>query len=135
MIMVVLVVIVIAMLVSMRMIVTVKMIVGMAIVMMIVLARVIAIVAVLMAVLLICGRFIHEDVDLGRGDAAAIDAADAELSADVERSCRSLEDIFADAGVEERAQHHVSTDSGKAFEISNTHRCSETYFLMQRAWA
>ena len=132
----VLVVIVIAVLVPMSMIVTVKMIVGVAIVMMmIVLVRVIAIVAALVAVLLVCGRFIHEDVDLGRGDAAAIDAADAQLSSDVERSCRSLEDIFADTGVEERAQHHVSTDSGKAFEISNTHRCSETCFLMQRAWA
>ena len=131
----VLVVIVIAVLVPMSMIVTVKMIVGVAIVMMmIVLVRVIAIVAVLVAVLLVCGRLIHEDVDLGRGDAAAIDAAEAQLSADVERSCGSLEDVFADAGVEQRAQHHVSTDSGKAFKISNTHRCSETYFLIQRVW-
>ena len=63
----------------------------------------------------------HEDIHFSCRDAAAINPADVQLRADVERGDCALEQFFADAGVEQGAKHHVSADSRKALEVSNAH--------------
>ena len=54
---------------------------------------------------------IHQHVDLRRRDAATIDAADMDFSADVQRSGCLLQKLPADACVKQGSQHHVSADS------------------------
>jgi len=89
--------------------------------MMVVCMRMMMVVALCRFVLRFGAFSIHEHVNPGCRDAAAIDAADAQLSADVERGNRALQQIFADAGMKQGAEDHVSADSGETFEISNTH--------------
>jgi hypothetical protein len=62
-----------------------------------------------------------EDVDLGGGDAAAVDGFDAEAGVEVEGGDGVVKDFSGNAGVEESAEKHVSSDAGEAIEISEAH--------------
>ena len=64
----------------------------------------------------------YHDVDLGRGDAAAVDGMDAEGGSEAEGGGGLVEDGGIDPGVDESAQEHVSADAGKAVEIGDSHR-------------
>ena len=66
----------------------------------------------------------QQHVHFGCGDAAAVNAGDAQLSAEVERRYRALQEFVTDSSVQQGSQEHVPADSGKAFEICNTHRLS-----------
>jgi hypothetical protein len=70
-----------------------------------------------------------EDVDLGAGDAAAVDGFDAERGVEVEGSYGVVKDFSGNAGVEESAEKHVSSDAGEAVEIGDAHG-----FSFQRLW-
>ena len=65
---------------------------------------------------------VFEDVDLGCGDAAAIDLFDLQRCADVECGGGLLEDFEWDAGVDERAEEHVACDSGEAVDKCDAHQ-------------
>ena len=62
------------------------------------------------------------DVDLGGGDAAAVDLFDIECRVEVERGYGFVEDVGIDSGVEEGSEDHVATDAGEAVEVGDTHR-------------
>jgi hypothetical protein len=62
-----------------------------------------------------------EDVDLGAGDAAAVDGFDAETGVEVEGSYGVVKDFSGNASVEESAEKHVSSDAGEAVEIGDAH--------------
>jgi Tfp pilus assembly protein PilX len=64
---------------------------------------------------------IYEYIEFRRGNSAAIDSADTQLSPDIQRSYRSLQNLAADACVKQGAKHHVSTNSREAFEIGYAH--------------
>ena len=65
---------------------------------------------------------VFEDVDLGGGDAGAVDLFDLEGGAEVEGGdgcrggCAGWE-----AGVEEGSEKHVAGDAGEAIEVGDTH--------------
>jgi hypothetical protein len=56
-----------------------------------------------------------------RADAAAIYRVEYEGCAEIEGRGGLLEERGRDAGVDQGAEQHVSTEPGKAFEIANTH--------------
>ena len=62
-----------------------------------------------------------EDVDAGRGDAAAVDFFDLEGGTEIEGGDGVVEDLGGESGVEESAEEHVSADAGKAVEIGDAH--------------
>ena len=73
----------------------------------------------LMGVLLLLGEggfggcSVVEDVDLGGGNAAAVYFFYAEGGPEVEGGSGFVEDGWGDAGVEESAEEHVSSDAGE----------------------
>lgn len=60
--------------------------------------------------------------DLGGVDPAPVHGFNFDLSINSECGYGSAKQIEINSRVEQRAQHHVSTHSGKAVEISNSHR-------------
>jgi hypothetical protein len=64
---------------------------------------------------------VFEDVDLDGGDAAAVYRLDFEGGVEAEGGGGFVQDFGGDAGVDESAEEHVSSDSGKAVEISYAH--------------
>lgn len=62
-----------------------------------------------------------EDVDLGAGDAGAVDTLDAEGRVEVEGGDCPVEDLRGYAGFEESAEKHVAGDAGEAIEIGEAH--------------
>jgi hypothetical protein len=64
---------------------------------------------------------VFEDVDLGAGDAAAIDLGDMQRGVEMERGGGGVEDFGGDTGVEKRGEEHVAGDSGIAVEIGDAH--------------
>jgi hypothetical protein len=65
---------------------------------------------------------VHNNVDLGSGEAAASDLAHFQTRADVQ-GCGSLfKQGERHARVDQSAEQHVSTDAGKAVEVGNSHQ-------------
>ena len=71
---------------------------------------------------------VHQHARLASGDAAAVRDLKDQLGAQAESGGGLLQQIGRDAGVNQRAQQHVSADAGKTFEIANAH----VFSLMQR---
>ena len=67
-------------------------------------------------------KLVDDDINFRSGNAAAHDFAHFEARAEIQRGGCFLEMGEGNAGVNESAEQHVAADSGKAFEISNTHR-------------
>ena len=64
---------------------------------------------------------IHQHIDLGRGDAAAIHLRNFEASSDVEGSDRFFQQLRRHSGIDQGAQKHVAAHAGKTIEIGNSH--------------
>src|SRR5579884_186917 len=64
---------------------------------------------------------IYQHVNFARRNPAAIDAADTKLSSDIQGCNRPLQQLCRNAGIEERAKHHVSANPGETLEVSNAH--------------
>ena len=62
-----------------------------------------------------------EDVNLGTGDAAAVDGLDPQCGVQVEGGGRIVQDGRFDAGVQKGSEKHVATDTGEAVEVGDTH--------------
>jgi hypothetical protein len=62
-----------------------------------------------------------EDIDLGRGDPAAIGLLDGEGRVKFECGDGLMEDFWGDAGVDQCAEKHISADAGEAVKIGDTH--------------
>src|SRR5277367_6492464 len=62
-----------------------------------------------------------KDVDFCGGDAAAVHRGESKLRADVESLRGFLKERARNAGIDERAEQHVSTDAGETFKITNSH--------------
>lgn len=62
-----------------------------------------------------------EDVNLGGGDAGAVDPFDLERRADVEGADGIVENVCVKAGIEQGAEEHVAGDAGEAVEVGETH--------------
>src|SRR5215469_13733945 len=62
-----------------------------------------------------------EDMNLGGRDAAAIDLLDFEGCAEIKGGGGFVKDLGIDASVYERAEEHVSADTGEAVEIGDAH--------------
>lgn len=68
-------------------------------------------------------RFVrHDDIHFGCGNAPARDLSHFETSTDIQGGGGSFQHIERNAGVHERAQKHIATYAGKAFQISDSHR-------------
>ena len=61
---------------------------------------------------------------LGTGDSAAVHFLKAQDRADVQRRSGFHQDFLGYAGINKRAEEHVPGDSGKAFEVSDSHQVS-----------
>ena len=68
------------------------------------------------------GRVRRDHVDLGGRDSGPRDFAHLKARADVQCCCGRLEAREGDAGIDQRAQHHVAAYAGKTLQISNAHR-------------
>jgi hypothetical protein len=66
---------------------------------------------------------IHQHAGFLRRDAAAIYGLEDKGCAEVERGGGLLQEFRRGAGADERAQEHVSAETGKAFEMANAHGC------------
>lgn len=64
-----------------------------------------------------------ENVDLGAGDAAALNLACFQTRADAKRRSGLLQDFERYTGIDQGAEEHVAADAGKAVQIGNAHRC------------
>ena len=113
------------MILAVRVIVTVVMVMMVIIMVVIVAMSVIVLVLVRMCVRA-CGfgrlAFGGQDIDFCGVDAAAVDAVQIEMNAEVERVDGSLENRDRNAGIDERGEKHVSADAGEAVEIDDLHR-------------
>ena len=63
-----------------------------------------------------------EDMNLGRGDAAAVDLLDFERCAEIQGARGLLQDGEGYTGIHQGAEKHVAGDAGKAIQISNPHQ-------------
>jgi hypothetical protein len=67
------------------------------------------------------GFAVNHDINFGGGYATTIDARDLQLGTEVERLHGLAEQVGRDAGVDERAEEHVSADARETLNVSNTH--------------
>jgi hypothetical protein len=65
---------------------------------------------------------IHEDVDLGAGDAASVDLLHLQACAEVECGGGVVEHLRRDSGIDQGPEEHIARDPGEAVKISNTHK-------------
>lgn len=67
------------------------------------------------------GCAFYDDVNLGCGEAATQNFARLEPCAEVECSRRLFKQRKGHARIHEGAEHHVTADSGKALQVTNSH--------------
>ena len=65
------------------------------------------------------GVAIHDDINFGRADAAAIHTRDFERRADVQGFNGSPEKLDRNSCIDQSAEKHVTADSGEAVEVGN----------------
>ena len=94
------------------------------------LVRLVAIMGVIVAVgmgvlvvrMFFSGSLADENLDLGRAQTAAHHLARFESGAHLECARSVGKKSEGNTGIDHRAQQHVAADSGKAVQITNTHR-------------
>jgi hypothetical protein len=72
--------------------------------------------------MLIVGRVGRDDIHFGRGQAATTELVHFQARADIERGCCFFQAGKGKAGIDQRAEQHIAADSGKAFQVANSHR-------------
>ncbi len=77
---------------------------------------------------------VYNNVNLGRTDAATIDAQDLQMHADVECGDGFLEKLGQDSGINQRGEKHVAADSGKAIEVCDAHRKCRRSLVVGRTY-
>ncbi len=60
-------------------------------------------------------------MDLGAGDAAAVDLFDLEGGVEVQGGGCVVEYLRVEAGVDEGSEEHIATDTGEAVEVGDAH--------------
>src|ERR1700690_3592599 len=65
---------------------------------------------------------IHDHIDFGRGDAAAVYFRNFQARANVQGGYGFFEKSGRDSGVDEGSEEHVAADAGEAVEVGNAHR-------------
>jgi hypothetical protein len=65
---------------------------------------------------------VDEHMDLGAGDAAAVDLLHLQAGAQVQGSGGVMENLRRNSSVDQRSKEHVARDPGEAVKISNTHK-------------
>ena len=69
----------------------------------------------------LCPPYIFDYIHLGGRYPAAIHARNFQLSSDVQRHDRVLQNLCGHAGIHQGAEEHVAADAGKAIKVSNSH--------------
>ena len=67
------------------------------------------------------GMVAFEDVDLGRGDPAAINLLNGERCVEFECGDGLMENFGGDAAIDQGSKKHVAADAGEAVEIGDAH--------------
>jgi hypothetical protein len=68
----------------------------------------------------ILGLAVHQHVNFGRADAAAVHASNFECCADIQGFDGPLKKLAWNSSVDQRAKKHVTADAGEAIEVGNT---------------
>ncbi len=66
---------------------------------------------------------IDEHACFERADAAAVHVSEVQLRAEVEGTDSIAQQVGRDAGIDQRAQQHISADASEALQISDSHPC------------
>jgi type IV secretory pathway TrbL component len=77
------------------------------------------VIVMIVVVMMIVSAIVPGDAHVRRGDPGTDDARRLERVVDAERAQRAAQGVERQAGVEQRAQHHVAGHAGKAVEIQD----------------
>ncbi len=70
----------------------------------------------------ICIFAVDDNVDLGPAQATASDLAHRKVRAEIQGRSGFFEEGEGHAGIDQGAEQHISTDTGKTVQIGNSHR-------------
>jgi hypothetical protein len=76
---------------------------------------------------------IHQHIDFGRRNPAAIDLRNFQSGADIERGHCFLEHVGRHASIDQGAQEHVAAHAGKTIEVSYAHDFNCGAFIIGNA--